>query len=619
MAKTNKKTAINEEQNFEFQAEVSRLLDIVTNALYSNKDVFLRELISNASDACDRLRYEALTNTKLSNNADFSIHIKTSVENNTLTITDNGIGMNRDELIANLGTIASSGTAKMMEQIKAAKGDLSLIGQFGVGFYASFMVADKVDVLTKKAGEKDALLWSSDGQSGYSIQPATKEEHGTIITLHLKKDSRTYLEEEILRRIIETYSEHVSIPVFMNKDEQAVNEGGALWTQPKSNITKEQYTEFYQSVTHGFDQPALTSHWKAEGIIEYTALLFLPSMRPFDLYDPSRAHHVKLYVKRVFITDDCEGLVYPWLRFVRGVIDSSDLPLNISREMLQTNPVVNKIRQGITKRILSDLAKLADKEPETFNTAWETFGAVIKEGLYDAVEHREAILNLCRFKSTDDLDNTISLKQYKEKMPENQKDIYYISGDSIASVKNAPQLEGFKARGINVLFMTDTVDEFWLQHNLSYDGLNFKSVTRAGADLEDLGTTEDKSEEKTKTDDKEFDVLLAKLQQILVNDVHSVTLSKRLQDSPVCFVAREGQADFQMEKVMKIQQKVDLHNNPILEINPKHPLIKSLAEQGDKVDEDSLWLLFDQARILQGQAPKDPTAFTKRLNKLMGS
>jgi molecular chaperone HtpG len=324
-------------------------------------------------------------------------------------------------------------------------------------------------------------------------------------------------------------------------------------------------------------------------------------------------------VKRVFITDECEGLVYPWLRFIRGVIDSSDLPLNISREMLQTNPVVSKIRQGITKRILSDLAKLADKEPETFNTAWQTFGAVIKEGLYDAPEHREAIFSLCRFTSTNDLDKTITLKEYKESMPKSQKDIYYISGDSLASVKNAPQLEGFKARGINVLFMTDTIDEFWLQHNFSYDGLNFKSVTRAGADLENIGKTDNEKTKDKQKDNKEFDILLAKLQQVLVNDVHNVTLSKRLQDSPVCFVTREGQADFQMEKVMKIQQKVDLHNNPILEINPNHPLIQSLAKQGDKIDEDSLWLLFDQARILQGQAPKDPTAFTKRLNKLMGN
>ena len=622
------------EEKFEFQAEVSRLLDIVTNALYSNKEVFLRELISNAADACDRLRYEAISNPDLTkDDADFRINLQVDEKANTLTITDNGIGMSKKDLIDNLGTIARSGTAKIMEQIKKSKeaqnstGDMNLIGQFGVGFYASFMVAKKVEVISRKAGSNTVWHWVSDGKSAYSLRPASKEEQdllngerGTAIILHMTGDGLDLILEDKIRMIVEKYSDHIDVPVYLGDSDTPLNEASALWTRSKSDVTDEQYSNFYKSISMGFDEPAITSHWKAEGVIEYNALLFVPTMRPFDLYDPKRSHGVRLYVKKVFITDQCEGLGYPWLRFLRGVIDSQDLPLNISREMLQSNPVVTKIRQGVTKRILSDLKKLSENETDKYNAFWEQFGAVLKEGLYDAYEFRNDILSLCRFYSTDNPDKRISLAEYKESMKDGQETIYYISGESVDAVKDAPQLEGFKARGINVLFMTDTIDEFWLQHNLQFEELSFKSVTRGGAeDFEDKDEDNKSDDKKAEEDKGEFEPLIKKLQTLLANDVLNVRLSKRLAESPVCFVVPDGQADMHMEKVLKIQQQYDAGTKRILELNPKHPVIKSLAAQGEQADEDSLWMLYDQACILQGEPPKNPAAFAKRLNKFMES
>lgn len=610
-------------ETMQFQAEVSRLLDIVTNALYSNRDVFLRELISNAADACDRLRYEALQNSDLiEGSQNFKIKISFDTNSRTLTIEDNGIGMNRDDLIENLGTIARSGTAKIMEQLKESQGSPDLIGQFGVGFYASFMAADKVEVLSKKAGEKQSWAWSSDGHSGFEISEANtqKETQGTRITLYLKDNAGDYLLADKLRVVIEKYSDHIDIPVYLNDEEAAINKASALWARSKSEISKEDYTQFYQSLTMGMDEPTVTAHWKAEGKIEYTALLYIPTLRPFDLFAPQREHAVKLYVKRVFITDQCEGLVYPWLRFIRGVIDSADLPLNISREVLQANPLIVTIREAVTKRILKELSKLAEKDAVAFNAFWMQFGMVLKEGLYDALEHREAIFDLCRFYSSEHTSELTSLKDYVENMKEGQKTIYYISGENVPAIKNSPQLEGFKSRGINVLFMLDTIDEFWLQQNPQYKDFTFKSVTRGAADLKDITSKEneaeeDKSKENTLQND-DLKPLLETIKNQLKEDVEDVILSNRLTESAVCFVVAEGGVDMQMEKVLRIQQKYNAPQRRILEINPDHALIQKLA-QADTPNPETIWMLLDQAKILQGEPVKDPAAFAKRLNALL--
>ena len=485
------------QEKLNFGADVSRLLDIVANALYSNRDVFLRELISNASDACDRLRYEAISNPDLTKGAaDFKLRVAKDTDNRTLTIADNGIGMNRDDLIENLGTIAKSGTASLMEQmgeVRDKKDKLNLIGQFGVGFYACFMIADKVEVVSRKAGEDTVWHWESDGRTGFSVREAKKKEaeklidgRGTSIMLHINDDASDYLIDEKVKHVIETYSDHIDFPIYLGEpkdDEKPVNQVTALWMRPKNEITPEQHAEFFRHIGFGFDDPLMTSHWRAEGKIEYTALLYMPTLRPMDLYDPNRSHAVKLYVKRVFISDNCDGLVYPWLRFMRGVIDSEDLPLNISRETLQDNPLIAKIRNNVTKRVLSDLDKLSQDEPEKFNAFWGQFGPVIKEGLYDAFEHREALLKITRFYSTHKDGELVSLADYVSRMPEEQDRIYYMSGEKLETLKNSPQLEGFKARGIEVLFFTDTIDDFWLQTVLDYDGKPFQSVTKGNIDL----------------------------------------------------------------------------------------------------------------------------------------
>jgi len=479
------------EEKLAFGTDVSRLLDIVANALYTNRDVFLRELISNAADACDKLRYESLQNPRLVNGSpDFKITIVKNTNDNTLIITDNGIGMNREELVENLGTIARSGTAAMVEAVKSAnneeKGALNLIGQFGVGFYASFMVADKVDVISRKAGEDKIWRWESDGRTGYTVgeEETAKIDRGVKITLHLKPDAYDFLNEDNLKRIILAYSDHIAIPVFVGAEDKPVNAASALWMRSKNDITIEQYNEFYHHIGHVFDEPTMTSHWRAEGKIEYTALLYIPTMRPFDLYEPGRQHAVRLYVKRVFITDQVQNLIYPWLRFVRGVIDSEDLPLNISREMLQNNPVVAKIRSGVTKRILADLAGLAERDEAAFDTFWYQFGMVVKEGLYDAAEHRDDIFKICRFFSTNANRRLTSLDDYVSRMKEGQEEIYYILGEKLESLEKSPQLEGFKARGLEVLFFNDTIDSFWLQMSTTFKGKKFVSITKGSTDLD---------------------------------------------------------------------------------------------------------------------------------------
>ena len=637
----------NQEETMQFETDVFRLLDIVTNALYSNRDVFLRELISNSSDACDRLRYEGLQHKELvEKSAPFNIRISPSNNSQSIQIVDNGIGMNRADLIENLGTIARSGTAAIIENLRNSgqDKDMSLIGQFGVGFYASFMVSEKVEVISSKAGEDEAWYWQSNGQDGFTIREATQDEaatlkdgHGTAIILHVKGDAMDYLIEDNITRIILEYSDHVEVPIYLDnkfnpdkekdassEEEKPVNAASALWTRPKNEITKEQYKDFYNHIGNVFDEPSMTTHWTAEGKIEYTALLYIPSLRPWDLYDPERKNALKLYVKRVFISDQLDTLIYPWLRFVRGIVDSQDLPLNISREMLQTNPVVQKIRNGVTKKILSEIDKLSRNDEEAFASVWLQFGGVIKEGLYDAIEHREGIFKIARFATTHDEVVPTSLADYVERMKPEQETIYYISGDNTQSLRNSPQLEGFKSRGIEVLLFTDTVDEFWLQQIKDFDGKKFQSVTKGNVDLSNFEneTPEDKKEEKSDAEHEKLEALNRFLHTQLNEHIAFSRSSKRLTESPVCLVADEGGVDMHMEKVLKLQQKYEPNRKPILEVNADHPLILKLADMLEANNEeellkDSAKMLMDQALIIQGDTLPDPASFAKRMAKFM--
>ncbi len=619
------------EERLSFQAEVSRLLDIVAHSLYSEKEVFLRELVSNASDACDRLRYAALTQPELSSDdPDLKVRLLTDKEARTLTVADNGIGMNREDLVENLGTIARSGTAAFMNSLKTnggdGKKDVNLIGQFGVGFYSAFMAADRVEVLTRKAGESQGWRWLSDGKGEFTIGEVADLPRGTKIILHLREGDDEYLEEHRLSAIVRKYSDHIAIPIIFGdgEDAKSLNSASALWTRSKNEITADQYKEFYHHVGHAFDDPWLTLHWRAEGALEYTNLLFVPSTKPFDLFDPKRAHRVKLYVKRVFITDAAEGLIPPYLRFVRGVVDSEDLPLNISREMLQHNPMLAKIRAGLTRRILSELNKKA-KDTENaaeYATFWENFGAVLKEGLYEDYEHRDELLKLLRFRTTAG-DGLVSLDEYVARMKEGQDTIFTISGDDVDSLLRSPQLEGFKAKGVEVLLLTDPVDEFWVPSVGVYETKPFKSVTRGGADLGKIQGGEDKPEEKAP--EGELVDLLALLKLTLGEAVKDVRKSERLTNSAVCLVSDDNDMDMHLERLLKQHKQLGADAagaKRILEINPSHPLIKRLADRA-KIDgaatalEDAAWLLLDQARIVEGESLPDPAAFARRLASAM--
>lgn len=622
------------EERLSFQAEVSRLLDIVAHSLYSEKEVFLRELVSNASDACDRLRYAALTQPELSaDDPNLKVRLIVDKEARTLTVADNGIGMNREDLVENLGTIARSGTAAFMRNLKDsakegdAKKDVNLIGQFGVGFYSAFMVADRVEVLTRKAGETQGWRWLSDGKGEFTISDVADLPRGTQIKLHLREGDDEYLEEHRLSAIVRKYSDHIAIPILFGEGEDAksLNSASALWMRSKNEITAEQYTEFYHHVGHAFDDPWLTLHWRAEGAIEYTNLLFVPSSKPFDLFDPKRAHRVKLYVKRVFITDSAEGLLPPYLRFLRGVVDSEDLPLNISREMLQHNPMLAKIRAGITRRVLSELGKKArdTEKAEEYAAFWENFGAVLKEGLYDDYEHRDDLLKLMRFRSTAG-DGLVSLEEYLGRMKEGQEAIFTISGDDIETLKRSPQLEGFKAKGVEVLLLTDPVDEFWVPSVGSFQDKPFKSVTRGGADLGKIQGGEEKPAEE-KASEGELTDLLVLLKLTLQDVVKDVRPSERLTDSAVCLVADENDMDMHLERLLKQHKQLGMDApaaKRILEVNPAHPLIKRLAERAKASGaatslDDAAWLLLDQARIVEGEALPDPAAFARRLASAM--
>jgi molecular chaperone HtpG len=614
------------DQTMHFQAEVTRLLHIVTHALYSQKEIFLRELISNASDACDKLRFAAQTNPDLwAGDTELKVTIAVDKANRCLSIADNGIGMGRDELIANLGTIARSGTGEFVSSLSGDSArDMALIGQFGVGFYSAFMVAGKVEVISRKAGEAQAWRWISDGSGQFSVGEAEREGRGTTILLHLREGEDEFLDPMRLRQIVRTYSDHIALPVVLHEDgkPETLNAASALWSRPKSEVTEQQYKDFYHHVAHAFDEPWLTLHARAEGKLDYSLLLFVPGMRPHDLFDPARKSALKLYVRRVFITDRCEELVPAWLRFLRGVVDSADLPLNVSREMLQNNPVVARIRQAITRRVLTELEKKAEKDAAAYASFWENFGAVLKEGIYEDAEHRAQILKLARFRSSA-REGWVSLDDYVAAMKEGQAAIYVINGDQLDQLKRSPQLEGFRAKGVEVLLLTDPVDDFWLSVVQDYAGKPVKSATRAGADLDAVpDTVESKPEGGDKLEGASLGTLIAALKQALGDAVKDVRESKRLTDSAVCLVAADGDMDMHLERLLRMHQKLDKSSARILEINPGHALIKALAaraQQPGAMDAlaDAAQLLLDQARLVEGEPLADPAGFAQRLARVM--
>ena len=615
-------------ETFTFQAEVGKILDIMAHSLYSEKEVFLRELISNASDACDQLRYAAISDaTLLDKNSELKIEIEVDKKDKIFILSDNGIGMSKEELIESLGTIAKSGTQAFMESLEGKdEKDVksSLIGQFGVGFYSAFMVSDQITVESKKAGSSNAWSWTSDGKGSFEIDSVVKETVGTKVILSISDKDKEFLDPAKIETIVKKYSDHIAQQVTLKaakKDEEdkVLNNASALWTRQKKDITEEQYKEFYHHVGMAYDDPWLTLHNKAEGLISYTNLVFIPSNRPFDIFNPDRKANLKLYVKRVFITDDCEGLIPPYLRFVKGIIDTDDIDLNVSREMLQKNPVVAKIKSALIKRIISELKKKAIKDPEDYSKFWDAFGAVLKEGIHEDFTNREKILEVSRFKSSES-EKLISLEDYISRMKGGQDKIYYVSGEDENKLSQSPHLEGFKAKGIEVIYMTDPVDEFWLPSVGKYSEKDFQSITKGGADLDKIKSN--KKDKEKKKDNKNIDKLLASIKVTLGDEVKEVRVSERLTDSAVCLVAGEGEMDMHLEKLLKQHQQIDSTSQKILEVNADHPLIKDLLKilnnKKDKVVfDDAAWLLLDQARIIEGQPVSDPNKFAKRMNSLL--
>lgn len=616
------------EDTLQFQAEVGRLLHLMVHSVYSNKEIFLRELISNASDACDRLRYAAIAQPELmADGAPFGITITTDKAARTLTVADNGIGMNRDDLVENLGTIARSGTSAFLEQLSGdARKDVALIGQFGVGFYAAFMVADTVEVISRKAGESQSWSWRSDGKGSFTVAESDEDLRGSRIVLHLREDASEFLEPARLRHIVQTYSDHIAVPIRLQEagadaaEPDTINAASALWTRPRSEISPEQYAEFYHHVAHAFDQPWMTLHWRAEGRIEYTGLLFIPTSRPFDLFRPERRPGVKLYVRRVFITDECEEVVPGWLRFLRGVVDSEDLPLNISREMLQHNPVLTQIRAAVVRRVLGDLEKRAESDAEGYVAFWETFGQVLKEGLYEEPQHRDTLLKLARFRSTRDSGWT-TLADYVSRMRPGQDAIYYVSGGEIDALRRSPHLEGYAAKGVEVLLLPDAIDDFWVPAVGTFDGKPLRSITRGTADLDKIEAAPD-ADQTERPEGAEIGPLIELFRRTLGDAVKDVRGSERLTESPVCLVADEGALDIHMERMLKMHGQ-DVPATPrILELNPRHELIRMLAAEAAEGSDsertaDMAHLLLDQARIVEGEPLPDPAGFSRRLSALL--
>ena len=604
-------------EKMNFQAEVSKLLDIVVNSLYSEKYIFLRELISNASDACDKLKYLVLTNPDIAKSSgEFKIKITPDAKENTLTIADNGIGMNKDDLINHLGTIAKSGTADFVKNAKDNGSGVDLIGQFGVGFYSAFMVASKVEIVTKKAGEDKAWKWISDGIGGFEIEEAQKDVNGTDIKLYLKEDDKNFTDTIYLRYIIRTYSDHINYPIVLclgEAGEENVNTGSALWARHKSEITQEQYKEFYHHLSKNFDEPWMTLHFKAEGNMEYTGLLYIPKQAPYDLFQPDKKTGLKLYVNKVFISDKVEALLPSYLRFVVGVIDSSDLPLNISREMLQQSVLLEKIRHGTVSRILKELKKRAENYDD-YMLFWKDFGIAFKEGIYEDFNNREEIASLSRFMSTHDTEKYTSLDDYISRIDDDKKVIYYITGDDEKVLRNNPQLEAFKAKNIEVLLLTDPIDEFWTQTLQNYKGYAIKHINQA-----DIDWKLDRNSQKAA--DGDMQKLIDKLTEMFKSEVGKVVTTDKLTKSPVSLTVENGQMSIHLERLMRNhQQQTAFASTRILELNPYHPLIIKLSEMvGENKDmgkvEEVAKILLDQAKIAEGEAISDPSFYSEKLSE----
>ena len=622
------KNDLAEAADFGFEANVEQLLELMTHSVYSEKDVFLRELISNAADACEKLRYESLSDAKLAAVANAPlIKISLDQDKRTITVADNGIGMSRNDLITALGSIANSGTRAFLEKINKAKSEneTGLIGRFGVGFYSAFMVAEKVDVATRRAGEEQTWLWSSEGKGRYSIAPlllSDAPEYGTIVTIHLNKDSEEFLETWRIEKIISEHSGAVSTPIDLLSDSgeesKRIADGVALWTKPKSEITQEEYTDFYRQLSGQFDDPALTAHWRAEGRTEYTVLAFIPGARPLDLFDPARKSKTKLYVRRVLISQSA-NLLPAWLRFVRLVVDSADLPLNVSREVAQKSPEIVAIGKAITSKLLQELTKICENDSEKFATIWENFGAVIKEGLHEDPSRRDALFALALFASTKSDKKNRSLKDYVADLKENQTAIYYITGEDAKRLAASPQIEGYRARGIEVLLLDDSVDAFWVTSALGFEGKPFKSVTQGLSDIDATPQIE-KSETETVTP-PDVDALVKALKATLGESIEDVRVSTRLTESAACLIASDQGLDRQLAKILSEHGQLGLMSKPILEINPTHAAIQTLGallrEKGQEAAQDRMHLLVDLARVADGELPQEPAAFTKRLAKLM--
>jgi len=591
-----------------FGAEVGRLLDLVVHSLYSEREIFLRELVANAADAVDRRRFEALTDSNLAPPAEAKIRIVPDKEASTLLISDDGIGMSRQEMIDNLGTIARSGTRAFAQNLASSKPEdrPSLIGQFGVGFYSAFMVADRVEVTSRKAGSEEAFTWASDGAGAFTLAPATRESPGTDVLLHIKSDASEYLEPIRLETVIRKWADHITLPITVARDgkDEPANEGTALWRKSKSDVTEQSYKEFYRHLGHFFDEPWATLHWRAEGTLEYFCLLFIPGMKPFDIVGNDRDAHVRLHVRRMFITDKAELLPH-WLRFVSGVVDTEDLPLNVSREMLQTTPVLARIRKALISRVLSEL-KTRAKEAEDYTKFWENFGPILKEGIWEDSEHRAEIAPLLRFKSSTQ-EGWTSLPDYVSRMQDGQDTIYYLSGDAADALKTSPQLEGFRAKGIEVLLMSDSIDSFWPDRMDSFEGKNLRSVTQAA---EDLGKGEDLPD---------VSPLLAAIKAALGDAVSDVRATARLTDSAVVLASDGRGPDLAMQRLLRRAGRPMMPSKPVLEVNPRHKLIEALSAklEDTALIAEAAATLLDLAQVQEGDLPADATAFARRVTSLL--
>ncbi len=616
-----------------FQTEVKQILDLMIHSLYSNKEIFLRELISNSSDAADKLRFEALSDDALyEGDADLKIWLQFDKDARTITVRDNGIGMSREEVIDNIGTIAKSGTQEFFKSLTGDNAkDTQLIGQFGVGFYSSFIVADKVTLLTRRAGleASHGVRWESAIEGEYSVETIERKQHGTEVILHLRPDEDEFLSDYRLHSIIKKYSDHITLPIVMPKvttseekdetiiEEEVVNTAKALWTRSKTEITEDEYNEFYKHVAHDGQAPLARIHNKVEGSNEYTTLLFIPAKAPFDLWDRNNRRGVKLYVRRVFIMDDNEKLLPPYLRFIRGIIDSNDLPLNISREILQHNKQIEAIRSGTVKKVLSALENIAKNEPEQYANFWKEFGSVLKEGVVDDYSNKERIAKLLRFSTTYDDNPTpaISLSDYVERMKEGQEKIYFITAESFKAAQNSPHLEIFRKKGIEVLLLFDQIDEWLGTHLHEFDGKSLQSVTKGELNLGDLETEEEKKEAEKASDTLKS--MLERIKNALGEKVKEVRMTHRLTTSPACLVADEQAMDASLERLLKSAGQDIVGNQPIMEINPQHPLVEGLSgETDEKRFKDWVFLLFEQALLSEGGQLDDPATFVKRMNEM---